>query len=149
MLDERERLLKLRRIPFERLQLFTLGLKYPQQLLDLNLLRERDSPKLLDVALASKIHPTSRSYAEIERKNFRLDDAGRKRESPDELAAFDEERQLARRELHTLAVVSEQRREATSLEPLLKNAKARAVPHQHFATASPIAQEQEQIATQR
>jgi hypothetical protein len=51
--------------------------------------------------------------------------------------------------LHTLAVVAEQRCEATTLEPLLKNAKARTVPHQYFAAAAPLAREKEQITAQR
>jgi hypothetical protein len=118
-LNERQRLLQLGGITFERLELLALGLEHAQQLLDLNLLRERDAPKLLDVPLALQVHASSRSYCALERKGFWLDDAWRQRASTDELAAFDEQRELARGELHALAVVAEQRREASALETLV------------------------------
>jgi hypothetical protein len=54
-LDERQLLLKLVLVSFELRQLVRLRLKDLQQLLDLNLLRERDATKLLDIFLASQV----------------------------------------------------------------------------------------------
>ncbi len=113
-LQERKRLLQLSRIAFDRLELFRLELENVEQLLDLDLLCEGNATELLDVTLASKVHITSRSRRAIERKHFRLDDARRERAAPNEPAALDEQRELARRELHALAVVPEQRSESTA-----------------------------------
>jgi hypothetical protein len=60
--DQRERLLELRRITLERLELLAFRLQHSEELLDLNLLCDGDAAQLLDVSLASQIHALSRSY---------------------------------------------------------------------------------------
>jgi hypothetical protein len=67
----------------------------------------------------------------------------------DELAAFDEERELARRQRHDATAVAPERGEATSLEALLKDAQAGAVPDEHLAARTTAVDEEEQIAGQR
>jgi hypothetical protein len=56
VLDQRERLLKLALAALERSQLVALGSQYAKELLDLHLLRDGDTAKLLDVGLAPKVH---------------------------------------------------------------------------------------------
>src|SRR5688572_1464104 len=75
-LDQRQRLLQFGRVALECLKLLALGAQHAQQLLDLDLLRDRDAAQVLDVLLAPQVHAFSRSYGAIESKNFRLDDAG-------------------------------------------------------------------------
>src|SRR5688572_9497911 len=65
---------------------------------------------------------------------------------PDQLASLDEQRELARRERDDVTVVPPELREAGALEPLLENAKPRAVPHENFASLPACVHEQEQIA---
>jgi len=91
-LDQRQGLLQLFGISLERLELVALRLQHAQQLLDLHLLRERDTTELLDVLLAPQVHAFSRSCCAIECKCFRLDDARRQVATPHQLAAFDEQR---------------------------------------------------------
>src|SRR5262249_21716326 len=68
---------------------------------------------------------------------------------PDQLAALDEQREFARRERDHVAVVSPERGEAISLEPLLEDAQAGAVPNEDLASLPSRVDEQKQIARER
>ena len=88
-----------------------------------------------DIAKVRSIAPLS-----IPRRLFLLcargrrdDRVGRERAAADQRAALDEERQLARRHAHDLAVVAPELREAAALQPLLEDAEPGAVPEQHLA----------------
>jgi len=59
-----------------------------------------------------------RSHRDLLCKGFQFDSPRRQRALADELATFDEERQLARRQLHAATAVTPQRRKLTALERL-------------------------------
>src|SRR5262249_29074565 len=66
LLDETELLLELLLVALQRAELGRLRLEHAKELLDLNLLREGDAAKLLDVALSPKVHAiTLRSIAAL------------------------------------------------------------------------------------
>src|SRR5215475_11776834 len=67
----------------------------------------------------------------------------------DERAALDEQRELARGEPQHLAVVAPQLGERAPLQPLLKDAQAGAIPHEHLAELARLIHEQEHLAAQR
>ena len=56
VIEQRERLLQLEGIAFQRLELFALGAEHTKQLLNLSLLRQSDATELLDVLFVAQIH---------------------------------------------------------------------------------------------
>src|SRR5262245_44006471 len=68
---------------------------------------------------------------------------------PDELAAFDEERKLARRQCDRAPVVAPQRCEAAPLESLLEDAQTSAIPNKNLAALASRVDEEKQIAGER
>src|SRR5690606_39164700 len=91
----------------------------------------------------------TRSCNAIHRKRNRLDRRRGERTTADERAAFDEQRELTRGELHRLTVTAPQRCEASPLESLLEDAQSRAVPHEHLAPVAAPVDEQEQVTAHR
>ena len=93
-------------------QLVALRAKNLEELLDLNLLRERDATKLLDVLLTPQIHVAhfkidgaavdrdARLFSISAREWCRHDGDRRELAMSDELAALDEQRELARGQPH-------------------------------------------------
>src|SRR4029077_4264958 len=69
--------------------------------------------------------------------------------SPDQLAALDEESELARCHANDVTVLAPRTCESPALKPFLKNAKARAVPHQDLAPSAPQVDEQVQVSAER
>lgn len=63
--------------------------------------RLRDRLDVLFALELTRIHASYRSHRAIADKRFRDDDLGRQRAAPNKIAAFDEERELARRRLFT------------------------------------------------
>jgi len=63
-----------------------------------------------------------------------------------ELTAFDEERELTRRQRDDVAIVAPQVGEALAFESFLEDAKASAVPHQDLASLSARVHEEKQVA---
>src|SRR5690606_30551865 len=82
-------------------------------------------------------------------KRNRMKFRRREHAAPDERTAFDEQRELARGELYRLTVLTPQRGEAALFQPLLEDAQARAVPHEHLASVPASVDEQEQITAHR
>jgi hypothetical protein len=138
-LDERELLLQLRAVSFDRAR------QHAEQLLDLDLLRERDATKLLDVFLAPQIHEHQAKFhrAVVDPRRALLfflsgerrghDDRGGQRAMADELAALDKERELGRGHAHHVAIRFPRRCKSAA----------------HLARATIAIDEEEQIAAQR
>ena len=79
----------------------------------------------------------------------RDDRGGGERATADQIAALDEERQLARRHAHDVPALAPWRCEATSLQALLEDAQPRAIPDQDLAAVATTVDEQKQVAAKR
>ena len=109
LVDQRQRLLQLVLAPLERFELRALARQRRDELPDLRVLRECDPPQLLDVLLSLELvlaHAFYRSHRAIHDKRFRDDDLRRQRSPADQLAAFDEQRQLARGQPRRVRVIT-------------------------------------------
>src|SRR5690606_32778214 len=152
LLDEREGRLQIAGAAAQRPDLAAPARQRRRQLLVCRLQRERNAPELLDVLLALDVgrrHSLFRSHLAIRNKWRGRHRDRRERAAPDEVAALDEERQLARGQAHRRRVLAPQRGEPAALEPLLEDAETGAVPYEHLARVAPAIDEQEELAAQR